>query len=88
MNPDYDQKLCSFRYNYTTKGPNGGVVGMVKRKGMNVCQYYKTQTNGGGSIVGDITFREFSINNTVPVGSKASLTGTSLKMSFKLLVFI
>ena len=87
MNPDYDQKSCSFRFNYTTKGPNGGVVGMVKQKGMNVYQYYKTQTNGGGSIVGDIAFNEFSISNTVHVGSKAHLTGTSFKISCKLTGF-
>ena len=55
---------------------------------MNVYQYYKTQINGGGSIVGDIAFNEFSISNTVPVGSKAHLTGTSFKMSFKLTGFI
>ena len=65
MYPDYDQKLCSFRCNYTTKGPalisiyrdqtndNDDVVGMVKQKRMNVyeCYKYKTQTSGGGSNI-------------------------------------
>ena len=63
MYPDYDQKLCSFRCNYNTKGPalisiyrdqtndNDDVVGMVKQKRMNVYEYYKTQTSGGGSNI-------------------------------------
>ena len=72
MYPDYDQKLCSFRCNYTTtKGPapitiyrdhnndKGVVVGIVKQKGMNVYEYYKTQTSGGGSIVGRIAFGDW-----------------------------
>mmetsp|Transcript_2713 Transcript_2713/g.7237 ORF Transcript_2713/g.7237 Transcript_2713/m.7237 type:complete len:299 (-) Transcript_2713:15011-15907(-) len=102
LNVDHVQSLVSMNANYATEeipslgihryvestSEDGNVISKrVLDKNNNIEVMYHAIRAGGGAIFRGIAFGEFGVSKQVAIGAPAPVTGTTLKLTFKLIGF-
>jgi len=102
LNVDRDQALVSINANYSTENvPRLGIMRTVAEKAKdgtiiehtaldksaNIEEIYKRIHAGGGVLFRGYAFGEFGVSKQVPVGGSVPPSGSTMKLTFKLMGF-